>query len=131
MQGREREYLGWFYREFCWQRGAITQADIDEYLRCYSQPGALRAGFEYYRALPRDKADNQSAARFRIPAADAGARAGRGEGGGARARRGAASSLCARSRRTFAAGRFPSADTSFPRSSRRCSPSGCSTSSRN
>jgi pimeloyl-ACP methyl ester carboxylesterase len=59
VQGREREYLGWFYREFCWQRGAISQADIDEYVRCYSRPGAMRAGFEYYRALPRDKDDNQ------------------------------------------------------------------------
>jgi pimeloyl-ACP methyl ester carboxylesterase len=69
VEGREREYLGWFYREFCWQGGAIAQADIDEYLRCYSQPGAMRAGFEYYRALPRDKADNQALldAGFRLP----------------------------------------------------------------
>jgi len=69
--GREREYLGWFYREFCWQRGAIAQADIDEYLRCYTQGGAMRAGFEYYRTLPRDKADNQalrdSGFRLRMP----------------------------------------------------------------
>ena len=87
VQGREREYLGWFYREFCWQRGALAQADIDEYLRCYSQPGAMRAGFEYYRALPQDKADNQALldSGFRLPMpvlALGGARAearGRGE----------------------------------------------------
>ena len=87
VQGREREYLGWFYREFCWQRGAIAQADADEYVRCYSQPGALRAGFEYYRALPRDKTDNQALldSGFRLPMpvlALGGARAearGRGE----------------------------------------------------
>jgi len=85
--GREREYLGWFYREFCWQRGAIAQADIDEYLRCYTQPGAMRAGFEYYRALPQDKADNRALldSGFRLPMpvlALGGARAearGRGE----------------------------------------------------
>ena len=58
--GREREYLGWFYREFCWQRGAITEADINEYLRCYSRPGAMRSGFAYYRALPQDKTDNRA-----------------------------------------------------------------------
>jgi pimeloyl-ACP methyl ester carboxylesterase len=58
-QGREREYLGWFYREFCWQRDAITPADVDEYVRRYSQPGAMSAGFGYYRALPQDRADNQ------------------------------------------------------------------------
>ena len=58
----EREYLGWFYRKFCWQRDAIEPADVDEYVRCYSRPGAMRAGFEYYRSLPQDKADNQALA---------------------------------------------------------------------
>ena len=58
-QGREREYLGWFYREFSWQRDAITPADVEEYVRCYARPGAMRSGFEYYRALPQDRADNQ------------------------------------------------------------------------
>ena len=58
--GREREYLGWFYHAFSWQRGAIGAADIDEYLRCYTRPGAMRAGFAYYRALPQDKADNRA-----------------------------------------------------------------------
>ena len=85
--GREREYLGWFYREFCWRKGAIAQADIDDYLRCYSRPGAMRAGFEYYRALPQDKADNratlESGFRLAMPVlALGGARAearGRGE----------------------------------------------------
>ena len=58
VQGREREYLGWFYREFCWQRGAIEPTDVDEYVRCYGRPGGLSAGFGYYRSLPQDKADN-------------------------------------------------------------------------
>ncbi|HEV8097158.1 MAG TPA: alpha/beta hydrolase [Burkholderiales bacterium] len=87
VQGREREYLSWFYREFCWQRGAIEEADIDEYVRCYSAPGALRAGFEYYRNIPRDQADNRalldSGFRLQMPVlALGGARAearGRGE----------------------------------------------------
>jgi pimeloyl-ACP methyl ester carboxylesterase len=34
--------------------------DIEEYLRTYRQPGALRAGFAYYRALDRDVAHNQT-----------------------------------------------------------------------
>ena len=87
VQGREREYLSWFYREFCWQRGVIEEADIDEYVRCYSAPGALRAGFEYYRNIPRDQADNrallESGFRLQMPVlALGGARAearGRGE----------------------------------------------------
>jgi pimeloyl-ACP methyl ester carboxylesterase len=67
--GREREYLGWFYREFCWQRSAIGEADVDVYVRSYAKPGAMRAGFEYYRALPQDKADNQALhhSGFRLP----------------------------------------------------------------
>ena len=69
VQGREREYLSWFYREFSWQRAAIEEADVDEYVRCYSRPGALRAGFEYYRTIPRDAADNRAilASGFRLP----------------------------------------------------------------
>ena len=68
VQGREREYLSWFYSEFSWQRGAIGEADIDEYVRCYSQPGALRAGFGYYRNIPQDQADNRAilASGFRL-----------------------------------------------------------------
>ena len=67
--GRERTYLGWFYREFSWRPDAIDAAAVDEYLRTYTQPGALRAGFAYYRNLPRDAADNAAllATGFRLP----------------------------------------------------------------
>jgi pimeloyl-ACP methyl ester carboxylesterase len=60
VQGRERAYLTWFYRSFSWQPDAFDAADIDEYLRTYTQPGALRAGFAYYRNIPRDMADNRA-----------------------------------------------------------------------
>ena len=58
--GREDIYLGWFYRQYGFTAGAIGPDDIEEYLRTYRQPGALRAGFAYYRALDRDVAYNQS-----------------------------------------------------------------------
>lgn len=61
VQGRERAYLSWFYRTFSHRKGAITETDIDEYVRTYSKPGALRAGFSYYRASDRDAADNARA----------------------------------------------------------------------
>jgi pimeloyl-ACP methyl ester carboxylesterase len=69
VQGREREYLSWFYREFSWQPGAIAAEDIDEYVRTYAQPGALRAGFSYYRNIPRNIADNRALLEsgFRLP----------------------------------------------------------------
>ncbi len=69
--GRERAYLSWFYREFSWQPNGIGPADIDEYVRCYTQPGALRAGFAYYRNIPRNKDDNRALAasgfRLKLP----------------------------------------------------------------
>ena len=69
VQGRERAYLSWFYQAFSWQPDAFTPADIAEYLRTYTQPGALRAGFSYYRNIPRDSADNRALldSGFRLP----------------------------------------------------------------
>lgn len=65
--GREDIYLGWFYRNY----GArpLDDTEIAEYLRTYRQPGALRAGFSYYRAIPADIADNAAkvAAGFKLP----------------------------------------------------------------
>jgi len=58
--GREREYLSWFYREFSYRPDAIGEEDIAEYLRTYTQPGALRAGFAYYRNIPANAAYNRS-----------------------------------------------------------------------
>jgi pimeloyl-ACP methyl ester carboxylesterase len=55
--GREDVYLSWFYRTFGHRPDALTTDEIDEYMRTYRDPAALRAGFEFYRALPRDAAD--------------------------------------------------------------------------
>jgi len=85
--GRERAYLTWFYEAFSWQRGAFAAADIDEYLRTYGQPDALRAGFAFYRNLPNDIADNRallaSGLRLKMPvlAVGGGRAEGRGRGG--------------------------------------------------
>jgi pimeloyl-ACP methyl ester carboxylesterase len=66
--GREDIYFGWFYRNYGASPNAIPDADIAEYLRVYRQPGALRAGFSYYRAIPKDIADNaERAAAFKLP----------------------------------------------------------------
>lgn len=64
--GREDIYFTWFYRHY----GArpLSEADIAEYLRVYRQPGALRAGFSFYRAIPQDIEDNAAiAAQFKLP----------------------------------------------------------------
>jgi pimeloyl-ACP methyl ester carboxylesterase len=57
--GREDVYLGWFYANYGHRSDAIGPADVAEYLRTYRDPGALHAGFEYYRAIATDVADNE------------------------------------------------------------------------
>lgn len=57
--GRERAFLEYFYRRGTTDSGAITSADLAEYVRAYTLPGRMAAGFEYYRALPRDAEQNR------------------------------------------------------------------------
>jgi pimeloyl-ACP methyl ester carboxylesterase len=52
IRGRERMYLSWFYWNFAYDRTAIAEDALDEYVRCYSAPGGLR--LEYYRAFFED-----------------------------------------------------------------------------
>lgn len=68
VEGRERLYLDWFYKTFSYYPGAITEADLDEFARTYSQPGAMRAGFAYYRSIGQDAKDNAAllATGFRL-----------------------------------------------------------------
>jgi pimeloyl-ACP methyl ester carboxylesterase len=62
--GHEREFLSHFYPLYNPQ--AITEGDIDEYVRCYAQPGAMHAGFEYYRAYPLDERRNREYAQTKL-----------------------------------------------------------------
>ena len=67
--GRERIYLEFFFRNGCDVADAIAENDIAEYVRAYSQPGAMRAGFNFYRAMQQDAADNRAllANGFKLP----------------------------------------------------------------
>jgi pimeloyl-ACP methyl ester carboxylesterase len=67
--GRERIYLEWFFNWGTDQAGVFTEADLNEYVRAYAQAGAMRAGFNLYRALPQDIADNYAtlSAGFKLP----------------------------------------------------------------
>ncbi|QSX01037.1 alpha/beta fold hydrolase [Haloterrigena alkaliphila] len=56
--GREELYLSWFYKEGAYDPSAIDEDARDEYVRCYSQAGGLRGGFEYYRAYDEDAENN-------------------------------------------------------------------------
>lgn len=52
--GRERAYLDWFFRAFSAVRGVPTQAAVDEYVRCYTRPGAMASAFARYRGRGRE-----------------------------------------------------------------------------
>jgi pimeloyl-ACP methyl ester carboxylesterase len=50
IQGREREYLAWIFATKSFRSYVIDAAALEEYTRQYSAPGAMRAGFAWYRA---------------------------------------------------------------------------------
>jgi pimeloyl-ACP methyl ester carboxylesterase len=58
--GREDVYLRYMYRKGGARPDAISEEAQQEYLRAYSQPGAMRAGFNYYRAMAQDAKDNMA-----------------------------------------------------------------------
>jgi len=47
--GKEKPYLRWFFEHFAYDPGAITAADLDEYVDAITQVGALRAGLAVYQ----------------------------------------------------------------------------------
>jgi pimeloyl-ACP methyl ester carboxylesterase len=56
--GRERLYLQYFYDRHA---ARPTAVDTDTYVQAYEQAGALRAGFDLYRAFEQDAADIRAA----------------------------------------------------------------------
>src|ERR671919_1192858 len=65
-QGKEREYLSWHYQNLAYNRAAITQEAINEYVSKYSAPGGMRAGFEHYRAMPQDAIQNENYSKTKL-----------------------------------------------------------------
>lgn len=65
ISGKEDMYLNWFY-DWTYNQSAITPEDREEYIRQYSKPGALRAGFEYYRAVFEDAKQNKEYAKVKL-----------------------------------------------------------------
>jgi pimeloyl-ACP methyl ester carboxylesterase len=65
ISGKEDVYLNWFY-DWTYNQSAITSEDREEYIKQYSKPGALRAGFEYYRAVFEDAEQNIELAKEKL-----------------------------------------------------------------
>jgi pimeloyl-ACP methyl ester carboxylesterase len=59
--GRERLYLQTFFNARFYDPSAIDETDLDIFTSAYAATGAMRAGFELYRAFDRDIRDNREA----------------------------------------------------------------------
>lgn len=79
--GRERLLLGWFHQHFAYNPAAISGADLDEYVRCFSSPGGLHA-LKYYSTHYEDAEHNRELAKtkLRMPVLAFGGAAFLGEG---------------------------------------------------
>ena len=66
VEGKEREYISWFLKGLAYNPSAITEQDIDVFVSHEKAPGAIRAGFEYFRAFPTDAEQNKETAKNKI-----------------------------------------------------------------
>jgi pimeloyl-ACP methyl ester carboxylesterase len=70
VRGRERTYFEHFWNDFAANpKRSVSEADRRIYARAYAQPGAMRAGFEYFRNFEMDAEDfaEMSAMRLSMP----------------------------------------------------------------
>ncbi len=58
--GRERVYLDWFLRRKAANPWSFSEADLDEYVRIFTLPGALRAGLAFYRSVSLSAEQNRA-----------------------------------------------------------------------
>ena len=58
--GREQLYLERFYQDLAYDTDAIGPDAAARYVRAFSRPGAMRCGFEVYRAFPTDAEHNRA-----------------------------------------------------------------------
>ncbi|QDK34927.1 alpha/beta fold hydrolase [Sphingomonas sp. IC081] len=79
--GQEGEFIRWFRNVEAVNTSALTPESEDYYAVAYARPGALRGGFEYYRAFAQDELDNREFSKkpLAIPVLGVGASGGLGE----------------------------------------------------
>jgi pimeloyl-ACP methyl ester carboxylesterase len=67
VDGRERIYFEHFWNDFAADRTrSVPEVDRRLYAAAYAQPGGMRAGFEYFRALEQDAADFKAFAQTKL-----------------------------------------------------------------
>jgi len=64
LSGREREFLGQFaFPALCQTPGAISEADVEEFVRTYSRPDGFRGATGLYQAMLKEGAELQALAK--------------------------------------------------------------------
>jgi len=61
--GREDAYMRWVVDHLAYRPERVA---VDEYTRAYSVPGAMKAGFAYYRAIPQTVQENQELRKSKL-----------------------------------------------------------------
>ena len=64
--GREALYLSWFYDNLSYDKSAIAQEDLAEYVRAYSVAGAMRASRGFYRDVFVSAEQNRETAQTKL-----------------------------------------------------------------
>jgi pimeloyl-ACP methyl ester carboxylesterase len=68
VKGRERTYFEHFWNEFAADpKHSVPEKDRQFYAKQYAQPGAMRAGFEVFRAFEQDGKDFAEFAKTKLP----------------------------------------------------------------
>jgi pimeloyl-ACP methyl ester carboxylesterase len=60
LEGKEQEYLSWYFHNKTTVKGAITEEDISTYTNAYTGKERLKHGFDYYRAYSESAVQNLS-----------------------------------------------------------------------
>ena len=66
IKGNEAVYLNWFYKNATYNQSAFSAQDINEYVRCYSKPEAMKTSFEYYRNILKNIDNNNVQSKIKL-----------------------------------------------------------------
>ena len=60
IDGKEKEYLTWYFTKKTTVKDAITEADMEVYIQAYTGKERLRNGFDYYRSFTESVNQNKA-----------------------------------------------------------------------
>ena len=66
VQGKEKEYISWFFKGLAYNPSAISDKDIDIFASYFASPGGIKGAFEHFRAFPVDAEQNKESANHKI-----------------------------------------------------------------